>query len=184
MSRNARLTLAALILVCSLPVVASYVTFYFWQPDSTVNYGELIEPVPLPEARAAGIGGEDVDLAALRGHWTLLFVGDAACDEACRKALYAMRQSWLAQGEEMRRVDRLWLVEGTSEPAAATVADQRGLRLARAVPAWRERLPDASGGHVYLVDPLGNVMMRFPPDPDVKRMIKDLQRLLKYSRLG
>lgn len=185
MQRNAKFTLAALILVCILPVVASYVTYYFWQPDETMNYGELIEPVALPEASAPGLSGEGVDLSTLRGHWTLLFVGDAACDEACAKALYAMRQSWLAQGEEMRRVERLWLVTGAAEPAAETMADQRGLRLARAAPEWNAVLPGAdAGGHVYLVDPLGTVMMRFPPDPDVKRMIKDLQRLLKYSRLG
>lgn len=185
MQRNAKLTLAALILACTLPVVASYVTYYFWQPDDTMNYGELLEPQALPEATAEGIGGADIDLAGMRGHWTMVFTGAAACDEACGKALYAMRQGWLAQGEEMRRLERVWLVADDGSPAEDAVADQRGLKLARAVPAWTERLPGVEqGGHIYLVDPLGNVMMRFPPDPDVKRLIKDLQRLLKYSRLG
>lgn len=184
MQRSAKLTLTALIVVCTLPVVASYVTYYFWQPDETMNYGELIEPVPLPEARASGIDGEDVDLDSLRGRWTLLYAAAGACDAACQQALFTMRQSWLAQGEEMRRVDRLWLLTDASEPPPQVLEDQRGLKVARSAEAWIERLPqDDQGRHIYLVDPLGNVMMRFPAEPDPKRVMKDLQRLLKYSRL-
>lgn len=185
MQRSARLTLAALVVVCTLPVVASYTTYYFWQPDETMNYGELIAPVALPEATARGVDGADVDLASLRGRWTLVYAGAGDCGERCTQALYAMRQSWLAQGEEMRRVDRLWLVTGQVQPAVNALGDQRGLKVARAVEPWLAGLPGSEQEqHIYLVDPLGNVMMRFPPEADVKRMIKDLQRLLKYSRLG
>lgn len=183
MQRSAKLTLTALIVVCTLPVVASYVTYYFWQPDETMNYGELIDPVALPDARANGLGGEDVDLDSLRGRWTLLYAGAGACDDDCQQALFTMRQSWLAQGEEMRRVDRLWLLTDAADPAPQALVDQRGLKVARAA-AWTSRLPDADQGrHIYLVDPLGNVMLRFPAEPDTKRVMKDLQRLLKYSRL-
>lgn len=185
MQRSAKLTLAALILVCTLPVVASYVTYYFWQPDDTMNYGQLLEPRPLPEAWAQGVGGADIDLAALRGRWTLVYLGEGECGEVCAQALYAMRQTWLAQGEEMRRVERLWLITDEADPAVEALADQRGLKVARAADAWAGAMPGSeSGAHIYLLDPLGNVMMRFPSEPDVKRMIKDLQRLLKYSRLG
>ena len=185
MQRSARFTLIALILVCTLPVVASYATYYFWQPDDTMNYGELIPPATLPDVRAEGGGGADVDQASMRGRWTMVYAGAGECDARCSEALYAMRQSWLAQGEEMRRVDRLWLVTGEAQPSAGVLEDQRGLKVARAAEPWMAGLPGSElEQHIYLVDPLGNVMMRFPPEPDVKRMIKDLQRLLKYSRLG
>lgn len=186
MQRSAKLTLTALILVCTLPVVASYVTFYFWQPSDTMNYGELIGPTALPPARNAGLDGQpDVDLGAVQGRWALVYAGSGRCGEECAAALYAMRQTWLAQGEEMRRVDRLWLLTDDSAPAPDQLTDQRGLKVAQAAPEWLTALPEvAKEGHIYLVDPLGNVMMRFPAQPDVKRMIKDLQRLLKYSRLG
>jgi hypothetical protein len=184
MQRSAKLTLTALIVVCTLPVVASYVTYYFWQPDETMNYGELIEPVPLPEARASGLSAEDVDLDSLRGRWTMVYAGGGACNADGQHALYTMRQSWLAQGEEMRRVDRLWLLTDAADPAPEALDDQRGLKVARSVDVWADRLPEGDQGrHIYLVDPLGNVMLRFPAEPDPKRVMKDLQRLLKYSRL-
>lgn len=177
MQRSAKFTLAAIILVCTLPVVASYTTYYFWQPDDTMNYGELLEPVALPEVNAPEL--------SLRGHWTMIYTSGPQCSVDCEQALYAMRQSWLAQGEDMRRVERLLLINGTKVPSADGLQAQRGLKVAQAPEEWLQALPDAqAAGHIYLVDPLGNAMLRFPADPDVKRMIKDLQRLLKYSRLG
>ena len=184
--RNAKLTLGALALVCTLPVAASYLAYYVWQPTGKVNYGELIEPAPLPAAQLAGIGGQPgVERAELNGRWTLVYIGPGNCDAACEHALYAARQSRLAQGEDMTRVGRLWVVTDEAVPAPRVLADQDGLRVARADPAWIAALPAAKeGGGLVLVDPLGNAMMRFPPLADIKLVIKDLQRLLKYSPLG
>ncbi|WP_332671462.1 SCO family protein [Aromatoleum sp.] len=184
--RNAKLTLAALALVCTLPVAASYLAYYVWQPTGKVNYGELIGPAPLPEAQLAGIAGQPaVRRAELNGRWMLLYVGPGDCDAACEHALYASRQSRLAQGEDMTRVGRLWVVTDDAVPSPRVLADHDGLRVARGDPAWAAALPAANeGGGLILVDPLGNAMMRFPPLADIKLVIKDLQRLLKYSPLG
>lgn len=186
MQRSGKLTLILLILVCTVPVIASYVAFYFWQPTEQVNYGELLAPAVLPDVTMAGLDGtEPVDRAAIDGRWTLVYAGPGQCDEACQQSLYAMRQTWLAQGEEMRRVERLWLVSDDTMPAADALQDQRDLKVARAAPEWLDALPGAEAGvHVFLVDPIGNVMMRFPADPDIKLVIKDVSRLLKYSGLG
>lgn len=186
MQRSAKLTLSLMALVCTLPIVASYLTFYVWQPTSTMNYGELIQPAPLPEARLSGLAGQPtIDRAALNGHWTLVYAGSGSCNESCANALYAMRQSRLAQGKEMERVARLWLVTDATTPPPEIVQQHPALRIARGDPAWIARLPAAEReAHLFLVDPLGNVMMRFPAEPDVKLVIKDLQRLLKYSGLG
>lgn len=184
--RSAKLTLAALVLVCTLPVAASYLAYYVWQPQDKVNYGELIEFAPLPDATLAGIAGQAVfEREDLVGQWTIVYAGPGACATACRQALYAARQSRLAQGKEMGRVARLWLVTDDTEPAPDLLAEHDGLRVARAHPAWLTMMPSAGQrAHLFLVDPFGNVMMRFPQHPDIKLVIKDLERLLKYSPLG
>ncbi|MBD5802916.1 hypothetical protein AZOA_23490 [Azoarcus sp. Aa7] len=185
-TRAGRRTLALLAFVCVLPVLASYFAYYVWQPEGRANYGELLVPASLPDAALPGVAGQpDVARKELEGRWTLLFAASAACDRTCADALYLMRQSRLAQGEEMERVARLWLVSDAATPAGELLAAHDGLRLARATPAWLAQLPAAERGrHVYLVDPRGSVMMRFPENAEPRRVIKDLQRLLKYSALG
>lgn len=186
MQRSAKITLTAIIVVCTLPVIASYLAFYVWKPQDSVNYGELMSPRALPDATLsvpAGLPG--VDRGSMNGHWTLVYAGPAACGDACQQALYATRQTRLAQGKEMDRVSRLWLVTDGGTPAPALLEAHPEMRVAHADPGWLALLPNAEQGvFVYLVDPLGNVMMRFPEQADIKLVIKDLQRLLKYSGLG
>ncbi len=185
-----RRTLALLAAVCILPVAASWFAFYVWPPSGRVNYGALLLPVALPLSVLDGAAGQPpLARKDLEGRWTLVLAAPAACAEPCRQALYRMRQARLAQGEAMARVDRLWLLADGGEPARDALSAEPDLRLARADDDWLQRLPEnARGGQVFLVDPLGNVMMRFPVQPDTliatQGMIRDLQRLLKYSALG
>lgn len=186
-----RRTLLLLGLVCVLPVLASYLAFYVWQPSGRVNHGELLTPAPLPDSALAGVAGQPtLTRVGLEGRWTLLYAGPAACDAACEASLYAMRQARLAQGKEQERVGRAWLLTTGDAPAPALIAAHSDLRLARAESDWLALLAGGAGG-IYLVDPLGNVMMRFHPvgtseavTESARGMIKDLQRLLKYSALG
>lgn len=186
MTRSARLTLIALVVVCTLPVIASYLAFYVWKPQDRVNYGELITPTLLPtEALAVPEGLPGVDRSTIAGTWALVYAGPGACAETCAEALYAMRQSRVAQRRDMERVSRLWLITDHTPPAADILAAHHDLHVAYASAPWLAALPAAERGvHVYLVDPLGHVMMRFPEQADIKRVIKDLGRLLKYSALG
>lgn len=175
-SRKSALTLGAVALVCVLPVAASYLAYYFWPPRAQVNYGELIEPVTLPDGIATLV-------PEVRGRWTLVYASEGRCEEACAQALYYMRQVRTAQAEHMDRVERLWLRGvGDGAPDAALLAAHPGLRVTSVARAALHALP--ATGQVMLLDPLGKLMMRFPSDPDPKRMIRDLARLLKYSRLG
>lgn len=191
--RRARLTLLLLVLVCSLPVIASYLAFYVWQPDGRVNHGELITPAALPATTLAGLDGQPaLTRQALEGRWTLVYAGAGRCEPVCEASLHAMRQARLAQGKEQARVTKLWLLDGEGPPVATQISGQSDLRLARAGADWLAQLPGAAQGrYVYLVDPRGNVMMRFDPavpEQDateaIRGMVKDLQRLLKYSALG
>jgi len=181
------LSLWLLVALVVAPVVASYVFYYFRLPAGRVNYGELLTPVPLPDASLTLADGTPFRLSSLRGRWILASLDSGECDEYCERKLVYLRQLRLTQGKEMDRVERAWIVTDDAAPRAAVVDAVAGTRVIRAagsgLPA---RFPGGAAAHdyIYVIDPLGNVMMRFPRDPDPKRMIKDLSRLLKASRIG
>jgi hypothetical protein len=182
--RSARRTLALLALVCAAPIVASYVAYYGLHPSARVNYGEL-EAKPAPEIVGATAEGAPWRLSALRGRWVLLVLTQGACDAACERALYATRQARTIQGREQERIDRVLLQPaGAPAPAAGVRAQHPGLTVAQTDPGpWTSLLrgaPDA----VLLLDPLGNLVLRYPGDPDIRRLAQDLERLLKASRIG
>jgi hypothetical protein len=198
--RRGRRTLLLLALVCLLPVAASYLAFYVWQPQGRVNHGRLVGPLALPAGTLAGAGGQPaLTRSEFEGRWTLLVVASAGCDAACTRALYVSRQARLAQAKEMERVGRVWLLSDAGEAAPAALDGQAGLRLARADAAWLgalraaagtegEKVGGRAGGRLFLVDPLGNLMMDYADEADTTSMARgvtrDLQRLLKYSGLG
>ena len=185
LKKRGRLTLWLILAVCAAPLVASYAVYFRGGTAAHVNYGDLIEPRPLADATLATLDGQALPLAQLKGQWVLLTVDDGSCDARCREKLVYMRQVRLAQGRETARISRLWVVSGGARPDAALVAEHEGLILARdpggsvvpALPAAR-----APGDHIYVIDPLGNLMMRFPADPDPRRMLKDVARLLRHSK--
>ena len=167
--------------MCAAPVIASYVAYYFWLPTSHVNYGELIAPHALPDATLIATDGGTFRLTELKGQWILLMAAPAACDEGCRRNLVYMRQVRLAQGKETERIERVWLLTGAGSPDPALIAEHPGLRIARNAPSVAPEAYSAPG-QIHVVDPLGNLMMRFPADPDPRRMLKDLARLLRHSK--
>ncbi len=183
-------SLASLWLIIALtvaPVAASYLVFYFWPPSGSTNYGELLDPLPLPQARLMLADGTPFDLARLRGKWVLVTVDSGRCDAYCDKKLLYMRQLRLTQGKDRDRIERVWLISDDAAPDARALAPYPGTWPIRAAGSeLLNRFPAqrAASDHIYVIDPLGNLMMRYPRDPDPQRMIKDLTRLLKVSRLG
>jgi len=162
---------AAIFAVCAAPLVFGWlVSRERWISGRTSNYGELLPPRPL-----AG------PLAPLRGKWVLVTLDPAACGAHCERKLYIVRQVRRAQGKNADRVERLWLLSDGGTPRPQLVAALQGSRIAAADAALAASFP---GESIYLVDPLGNLVMRFPAEPDAKRMIQDLERLLKYSSFG
>ena len=160
--------LALIFLACAAPFPLGWLAYELgWGGDGrSGNYGELIAPRPV-----AG------PLAPLKGKWVLVTFDPAACDSACEKKLYIVRQVRRALGPDAERVERLWVLTDAAKPKPQLVAAIEGTHIAAA------RL-DFQGDRIYLVDPLGNLMMRFPPDPDPSLIIKDLRRLMKYSGFG
>ena len=188
---SGRWKMVAVMLVCAAPVLASYFTFYVVRPTAQRNYGELISPQSaLPDLAAVSLDGAVSNLRALKGQWLLLSVASGACDAACEKHIYLQRQLRESLGREKDRLDRVVLViddapiKPSLRPAMADAAnDAYALRVPLTplaqwlVPANGQQLPD----HLYLVDPMGNWMMRFPPNLDAAKAKRDMERLMRAS---
>lgn len=185
-----RLKMFFVLLICAAPVIASYFTYYVVRPEGRRNFGELIEPQrPLPSLTVATPDGQPVLLSGLKGQWLLVSVAGGACAGACENHLYLQRQMREALGKDKDRLDWLWLVDDAApvrpelQPAlaAATVLRVPREELAR----WLQPAPGhALEDHLYLVDPMGNWMMRFPAGLDRQGAAKakaDLDRLLRAS---
>jgi hypothetical protein len=183
--RRSNLTLWLILAVCVLPFIASVALYLFWRPDSFVNYGDLIEPLPLSETTLKTLEGGALRFDEMRGKWVFLTVDGGTCDEYCRKKLYWMRQVRLAQGADQERIERLWLVTDGTVPAAELAVESEDVRtVVLADPSFVGNLPAPASPaeHIYLVDPLGNLMMRYPRDLDPNRMKKDVGKLLRLSK--
>lgn len=188
--RKGRWKMIALLLICATPVIASYFTYYVIRPEGRRNFGELIDPQrPLPDLLALDLEGKTHKLPELKGQWLLLSVGSGKCNEACVQQLYFQRQLRESLGKDKDRLDRVWLVSDT-EPIAAGLLP--GLKEAT---VWRVPAEDVAhwlvpaaghdvADHLYVVDPLGNWMMRFPAKMDLAaagKAKRDLERLMRAS---
>ena len=187
--RRARLKLALIGLFFALPFVLAWTAYWLhWTPGSTGNYGELVRPPrQVPAAGLVELNGKPFSLASLRGKWVMLQFDAAACDAYCERKLYFMRQLRVAQGKDMDRVERVWVLTDGGLPRPKLLAAIEGTNVVRASDGTLAAVFARSGSvadHIYLIDPLGNLMMRFPRDPNPSKMLKDLQRLLKISQIG
>ena len=177
----------AIAALCLAPFIAALIAYYYWQPQGGMNYGELIPARALTDPPLRHLDQRGFRLSELKGKWILLQLDAADCAAACRAKLYNMRQVRLAQGREMERVERVWLILGEAPLETQLMREHDGTRMLRAAdsPLLAEFPPaGAARDHIYLIDPLGNLMLRFPKDADPRRMHKDLARLLKASRIG
>jgi hypothetical protein len=163
-------------LVCAAPLVLGTLAYYLrWEVGAPSNYGELLPPREL--------SGPPFE-PRLRGKWVLVAFDAAGCDAWCEKKLYYLRQLRRAQGKDMERVVRLWVVTGGGAPRAELLQAFEGTEVFHAGYKFVHRFPGNAADHLYLVDPLGNLMMRWPRDADPSRMLKDLQRLMKVAASG
>lgn len=185
-------TLYLLLAVCVAPVLASYLAYYLVPPQGRTNYGELIEPQrPAPALSLTRLDGSRIEMAALRGQWLMLQVDEAACGTACQRKLWNMRQVRLTQGKDRDRIERVWLITDAAPLETILLREYDGtllLRADRAELAAFLALPRDPAArltdHIWLIDPLGNLMLRWPKAEDPNRMKRDLTKLLRASRIG
>lgn len=177
------------------PIIAAWVLYThpaLWRPGRTTNYGELITP-PKPMAVDAlrRLDGTALGRDFWRGRWTLLYLGGAVCANQCRDTLYALRQIQRAQGKDVNRVQILYVMTDRrhTEPLVTLLRHYPGVALASVSRGALDKFlaafrgPEAADAtrRVYLIDPQGNLMMRYRRDADPKGMLRDLRHLLKIS---
>lgn len=196
---RSRLTLVLLAVLFAAPLFLAWLAQDdgLWRDRPKVNYGELIQPIrPLDALRLQRRDGTPVGPAQLRGHWTLVYLPAGDCASSCGEVLYKIRQTHAALGKEMDRVQRLLILGGSMTaqgPSEELIRNDPNLIVADADPdEWRRlgawfappRGEFSPGESVYLVDPLGNLMMSYPTGFEMKGMLTDLKRLLKASFAG
>ncbi|WP_229459291.1 SCO family protein [Massilia cavernae] len=181
----------AVLLVCAAPLLASYLTYYVIKPSGRTNYGTLLDPRahPIPPLGAATLDGKPSGLEAYKGKWVMLNVDAGACEQACRDQLVQMRQLRIMTGKDRERVERVWLITDNTPLDTMLMKVIEGTDMLRVQPdAVTKWLPVEQGGsaadHIYLIDPLGNLMMRFPKNAEPNKVKKDLGKLLKASAIG
>lgn len=186
--KRGRLQLVLLVAVFLLPLAASGVAYLFgWSSGQTSSYGALIEPRAAPQDALETLNGERLRLDTLRGKWVLVQLDAPACDARCERKLYAMRQARKALGRDQSRIERVWILTGEGRPMPGLLEAIEGTHVLRpAAPGFGAAFPAPHDprDHVFLIDPRGNLMLRFPSELEPSRVIKDLQRLLKYSAIG
>jgi hypothetical protein len=199
--RRGRWKLLAVLAVCASPMIFSYLTYYVIKPGGRTNFGALIDPRahPMPALGATTLDAKPASLDAFKGKWIMLKVGPSACDQTCMEQMFAIRQVRSMQGKEMERIERVWLITDAAPLETMLIRELDGVRMLRAprdaVATW---LPLEQGAtlenSIFLIDPLGNLMMRFPPVPagapeaeqvqHYAKIKKDIGKLLKASAIG
>jgi hypothetical protein len=205
--RRQRRLLIGLAALFFAPLAISFYLYYGgeWRPGHRVNRGDLINPArPLPElalplARAPGVAAGAVGAAErtapdfLKHKWTLLYWGAGDCSDRCRTNLYNTRQVRTALNRDMDRVQRVFIATGDCcdfDYLAQSQADLITVRAGTDADPLLKRLPafdgidPAQADRIYLIDPLGNLMMSYAPDAKPRGMLDDLKRLLGLSSVG
>ena len=196
--RRGRRQLLALAALFFVPLGVAFWMYYGpagWRPAGDASKGDLIDPArPLASLALPTLDGAATDAGFLRGKWTMLYVGDGRCDERCRQALYLMRQSRIALNKDMDRVQRVFLVTDRCcdrdflagehpDLLVARVEDPASAALLEPFPSY-DGVPVPAAGRIYLVDPLGNLLMSYAPAAPDKALLSDLKKLLRLSHIG
>lgn len=165
--------------------------YYVIQPEGRTNYGDLLDPRKhaMPALSLTDLEGKPLTMSEFKGKWVMLNVDGGACNELCNRQLYEIRQLRTAQGKERDRIERVWLITDNAPVPEMVKQEYEGTHMLRvnpeAIKAWLPVESDATVmDHIYMIDPLGNLMMRWPKDADPNRIKKDIGKLLKASRIG
>ncbi|MCW8847047.1 MAG: hypothetical protein OQK99_14555 [Gammaproteobacteria bacterium] len=195
-SSRAKLLLLALLFFG--PVGVAMWGYYMsggWRPAGQTEHGDLVYPAsPLPEFRFPAPEGGELTLKNMQGMWTLLYIDGWDCDTGCVDALYNTRQIRTALGKDMDRVQRVFLVNGPCCELRDLGQEHPDLNVAwldgadrpvfiKVLPGYEDADPLISG-RIYLVDPLGNLMMSYGSRSEAKGILSDLKKLLKLSHIG
>jgi len=188
-----RRPLLVLLVLFLAPLAVAFWLYYgtAWRPAAHTNHGELIEPArPLPQLALERAGDGLAPAQILTGKWSLVVVGTGAqgCDAACRETLIYARQTWLSLGKFLPRAQRVLLAGEGCCDLDTLKREHLGLIALRAAGANAapvlQQFPPPLDRTIFIVDPLGNLMMRYDVRADPKGLREDLKKLLDLSHIG
>lgn len=200
--RRTTTPLVLILLISLAPVVLALLAYYApalgLRPSGTTNYGTLINPqrsIPAAaELPLTTLDGQRLDLQSLQGQWLLLSADRAACPESCVRKLFILRNSHASQGKEVRRLRRVWFVldENDIDPTILEAYEGTVIVRTQANALARFLAPEADGpdpsealeASMWIIDPLGHLMMRYPADAEPVKVRDDIRKLLRQSRVG
>jgi len=170
------------------PLVLAFIVYYGfdWRPAGSTEHGELLSPPVVMTDSDLGEEREGV-VPKLRRKWSLIVLMDDGCDATCQSVLYETRQVRKALSRERDRTQRVMLIDGDFDRPTIELQHPDLIILTDDMPVAREIESSFDGlgrEFIYLADPLGNLMMRFPRDTAMKEIHTDLKKLLKLSRIG
>ena len=197
--RRGRRQLLILAAIFFVPLAVAFWLYYGpsgWRPAGGTNKGDLIHPaLPLPSVSLARLGGAATAPEFLRGRWTIAYLGDGTCDERCRRALYLSRQSRIALNKDMGRVQRVFLATGqccdrdflqAEHPDLLVVMvgdDPDSQALLATFPAL-DGVSATAAGRLWVIDPLGNLVLSYSEQAPDKALLTDVKKLLRLSHIG
>ncbi len=176
------------------PVVAAYALFFMGiTPPAYSNKGELLSPIidvesfALTDDSNKALGRDEIT----NHKWHMVYFAGPSCDDACNQILYNMRQINIAVGKNANRLRRLLVhLEKPGEEFQALIAkeypdaEHANANAATIAAALQEVGAEFRSNEVYIMDPLGNIMMRFTQDQPYKDLLHDLNKLFKVSQIG
>ena len=189
------------LVVCLAPIAFALAAYYLpslgLRPEEASNYGQLLDPQrPIPSAEALDLRTEDgqrFDLASLRGQWVLATADEGACPESCVTKLFILRNSHASQGKNVERLSRVWFVTDDAPIPQQILDAYKGTIILRAdpeklaaflAPKATEPAADALAAPMWIIDPIGNLMLEFPENADPVSVRKDISKLIYNSRIG
>lgn len=191
------ITLWVMVLLFGLPYVAA--TYFYFNRDeidlgSTSNYGTIITPArPIPDVELTRLDNSNFKLSSLRGTWVLLSIGSSECEKDCLENLYKIRQLRKAVGQDYKRISKVYFLQDTNyinrfeklltEYPDMDVFVPSNEKYQKYLSIFSYKGSEIKDG-IYIIDPLGNYMMMYPKGSDPSKMVKDIERLLKISKIG
>lgn len=177
-----RWQLLAIVFVCMLPVALSCFFYFVLKPQGGMSYGHLLQTRSLAHTGFKTDTGQGIELSLYRGKWLLLMIAGGQCDQNCREQLFAMRQYRIGQGSEAERITRIWVVDD-----AAAVASHLPPLLIEGVEIIRSTQFDLatqalSHQSIFLLDPLGNQVMRYQQGQDHRKIMHEIGKILQNNQ--
>ena len=171
----------AVVVICALPLLAALYLRYISPPQPTATVGAPLAPVALPFELLQHLDETPLDRPQVSGKWLVIIAAPGRCDDPCQQALYLTRQSRTAQGRNMTRIERLWVVTDGVTPEPQLLAAHRDLIVATSSDGRLLEVLSGDGSRfIHLVDRRGLLVFRYPYDSDPKAFISELGKLIRH----